>query len=100
MNAYMEEWAVLLGHPTEKYNTSDSSAFAWESTWPRIADWYGIKYNGPQDGDKYTENELPFVPRGFGPKGVIRRKFRLTDWANRHNVKEAWRQLAGEYLLP
>lgn len=37
MNAYMEEWMVLLGPPNEKYNTCDNSAFAWEKCWPRIA---------------------------------------------------------------
>lgn len=99
INAYMEEWAVLLGPPNEKYNTCDSSAFAWESTWPRIADWYGIEYKGPRDGDKYTENESPFIPRGYGPKGITRRKFRLTDWAKKREVQEAWRRLAEEHLL-
>jgi hypothetical protein len=39
MNAYQEEWAVLLGPPNQKYNTCDSSAFAWEKCWPRIAGW-------------------------------------------------------------
>lgn len=39
MNAYMEEWAVLLGPKDQKYNTCDSSAFAWEKCWPRIAGW-------------------------------------------------------------
>ncbi len=37
MNAYMEEWAVLLGPENEKYNTCDNSAFTWEASWPRIA---------------------------------------------------------------
>ena len=34
MNAYMEEWMVLLGPPNQKYNTCDSSAFAFEKCWP------------------------------------------------------------------
>jgi hypothetical protein len=94
MNAYMEEWAVLLGPPNQKYNTCDSSAFAWESAWPRIAGWYGIESQGPQDGDKYISNETPFNPRGYGPKGITRRKFRMSEWAKKDEVKEAWAELA------
>jgi len=37
MNAYHEEWAVLLGPPDQKYNTFDGGAFTWEKSWPRIA---------------------------------------------------------------
>lgn len=37
MNAYMEEWAVLLGPENQRYNTFDSSAFTFEKSWPRIA---------------------------------------------------------------
>ncbi|KAK3066566.1 hypothetical protein LTR53_017034 [Teratosphaeriaceae sp. CCFEE 6253] len=96
MNAYMEEWAVLLGPANQKYNTCDSSAFAWESTWPRIAGWYGLESKGPQDGDSYVENETPHNPRGYGQKGVTRRKFRLADWAKRDEVKKAWAELAEE----
>ncbi|EMC98635.1 hypothetical protein BAUCODRAFT_119950 [Baudoinia panamericana UAMH 10762] len=99
MNAYMEEWAVLLGPPDQKYNTCDSSSFAWESAWPRIAGWYGIEPKGPQDGDEYTATETRFNPRGYGPKGVTRRKFSVVDWAKRDGVQKAWRELAQEHDL-
>lgn len=89
MNAYMEEWAVLLGPPNQKYNTCDSSAFAWESAWPRIAGWYGIGWKGPQDGAQYKESATPFNPRGYGPNGVTRRKFSTVEWAKREDVKQA-----------
>lgn len=99
MNAYMEEWAVLQGPPNEKYNTCDSSAFAWEGGWPRVAGWYGLEYKGPQDNDKYTETETPHNPRGYGPKGITRRKFRMTEWAKRDEVQKAWNELAEEHGL-
>ncbi|KAK5127920.1 hypothetical protein LTR85_005037 [Meristemomyces frigidus] len=99
MNAYMEEWAVLLGPPNEKYNTCDSSAFAWEKSWPRIAGWYGIESRGPQEGDSYIETETPYVPRGYGPKGVTRRKFTIASSAKKDEVKTAWKELADEHGL-
>lgn len=99
MNAYQEEWAVLLGPPNQKYNTCDNSSFAWEKGWPRIAGWYGIESKGPQDGDKYTETETRFVPRGYGPKGITRRKFRLVDWAKKPEVQQTWRELVKQYDL-
>ncbi|KAH9832704.1 NAD dependent epimerase dehydratase family protein [Teratosphaeria destructans] len=99
MNAYMEEWAVLRSPPNQRYNTCDSSAFAWEAAWPRVAGWYGIEAKGPQDGDLYTETPTRFVPRGYGSKGVIKRKFKMTDWAKRDEVQKAWAELAEEYGL-
>ena len=101
MNAYMEEWAVLFGPPDQKYNTGDSSAFAWEKFWPRLAGWYGLESSGPQDDDEYVlVAETRFVPRGYGPKGVTRRKFKMTDWAKREDVQKAWAELAEEAGLP
>ncbi|SMQ49453.1 unnamed protein product [Zymoseptoria tritici ST99CH_3D7] len=99
MNAYQEEWAVLLGPANQKYNTCDNSSFAWEKAWPRIADWYGIEWKGPEDGDEYTENESRFNPRGYGSKGVTRRKFRMVDWAKREDVQLAWKELVQGYGL-
>ncbi|KAK0366932.1 hypothetical protein LTR91_002882 [Friedmanniomyces endolithicus] len=99
MNAYMEEWAVLFGPPDQKYNTCDSSAFAWESAWPRVAGWYGVEARGPRDGYGYVESETAYNPRGYGGKGVTRRKFRLADWAKRDEVKKAWAELAEEHGL-
>ena len=96
MNAYMEEWAVLQGPPNEKYNTCDSSAFAWEKCWPRIAGWYGIDWTGPQPDEECTGTETPFVPRGYGPKGVTKRKFKMSDWAKKDEVQKAWGELAKE----
>lgn len=99
LNAFMEEWAVLLGPPDQKYNTCDGSAFAWESAWPRVAGWYGIEAEGPREGGGYSETETPYVPRGYGPKGVARRMFRMTEWAKRDEVKKAWEELAEEHGL-
>lgn len=99
MNAYQEEWAVLLGPPNQKYNTCDNSAFTWEKAWPRVAGWHGIESRGPQDGDEYEQTETRFVPRGYGPKGITRRKFKMVDWAKRLEVQQAWRELVQEHDL-
>ncbi|KAI7550775.1 hypothetical protein KC331_g2965 [Hortaea werneckii] len=96
MNAYMEEWSVLQGPPNQKYNTCDSSAFAWEKCWPRVAGWYGLDFRGPQDDVQYMVSETPFVPRGYGPKGTTRRSFTMAEWAKRDEVKHAWKELAEE----
>ena len=99
LNAYMEEWAVLLGPANERYNTCDSSAFTWERGWPKIAEWYGIKWTGPQESDRYIETQTPFVPRGYGPKGITRRLFRLTDWAKKQEVQDTWATIADQHGL-
>ncbi|TKA61401.1 hypothetical protein B0A55_11557 [Friedmanniomyces simplex] len=91
MNAYMEEWAVLLGPADQKYNTCDISAFAWESAWPRIAGWYGIESKGPRDGEEYVGNETAYKPRGYGGKGG--------DEEERDEVRKAWAELAEEHGL-
>ena len=99
MNAYMEEWAVLLGPKDQKYNTCDSSAFAWEKCWPRIAGWYGVEWSGAQEAEDCDGVETRFIPRGYGPKGFTRRKFRMADWAKREDVQKAWGELAEEHGL-
>ncbi|CAK4031005.1 hypotheticalsprotein [Lecanosticta acicola] len=99
MNAYQEEWACLLGPPNQKYNTCDDSAFTWEQCWPKIARWYGIESKGPQDGEKYDEFETRFVPRGYGPKGITRRKFSTVAWAKKPEVQQAWSELVREHGL-
>ena len=99
MNAYMEEWAVLLGPKDQKYNTCDSSAFAWESCWPRMAEWYGIDWTGAVPDEECTATETPFVPRAYGPKGVTKRKFKMSDWAKKEEVQKAWKELAEEHGL-
>lgn len=99
MNAYMEEWAVLLGPADQKYNTCDSSAFAWEKCWPRIAGWYGVDWTGPQPDEECSTTETRFIPRGYGPKGVTRRKFTMASWAKKDEVQKAWTELAQEHGL-
>ena len=102
MNAYMEEWAVLTpAADNQKFNAFDGGAFTWEGGWRRIAGWYGVKWKGPEveEGQKLSETQTRFNPRGYSGKGVVRRKFTLVSWAKREDVKRAWGELAGEYGL-
>ncbi|KAK5428658.1 hypothetical protein LTR34_007824 [Exophiala xenobiotica] len=97
MNAYMEEWAVLTPSARDqKFNTCDNSSFTWEACWPRIAGWYGIGHTGPDTNPdtKWIEKQTRFNPRGYGDKGVSRRKFTFVEWARRPEVVRAWREIA------
>jgi len=95
--AYMEEWAVLTpAAKNQKFNAFDGGAFAWEAFWPRMAGWYGIDWQGPQDDAKYESWETPHNPRGYGGKGVGARTFTLVSWVKQDKVKKAWKKLAEE----
>lgn len=99
MNAYLEEWAVLLGPAGEMFNAFDGSAFTWEAAWPKVAGWFGLEFRGPRDGDEYGRVETRFNPRGYGGKGVVRSKFSMAEWAKRGEVQKAWKEMAGEFGL-
>jgi len=60
---------------------------------------YGIEWKGPQPDEECTTTESRFVPRGYGPKGVIVRKFKMSDWAKQDEVKKAWIELVKEHDL-
>jgi nucleoside-diphosphate-sugar epimerase len=95
MNAYLEEWSVLTPKAeNQKFNAWDSSAFTFEAFWPRLAGWYGIEWKGPDENAKLIEKETRFNPRGYGPKGVSRRKFTFVDWAKQDDVQQAWKEIA------
>jgi hypothetical protein len=105
LNAYLEEWSVLTENAAnQRFNACDSSAFAWEKFWPRVAGWYGIEWTGPMHVGpevQYTEMLTPYdpPPRGYGPPGRIRFRYRMTQWAKRLDVERAWRELAEKYDL-
>lgn len=100
MNAYLEEWSVLTpAARNQKFNACDNSAFTWEGFWPRLAGWYGIEWKGPDAGASWIERETRFNPRGYGDKGVSRRKFTFVDWAKQDHVQTAWKQIAEKHDL-
>jgi hypothetical protein len=99
MNAYLEEWSVLEGPAGEMFNAFDGSAFTWEAAWPKIAGWFDMQSQGPQEGSEYTATETRFNPRGYGQKGVMRRKFTMVQWAKREEVQVAWKEMCDEHGL-
>lgn len=103
MNAYMEEWAVLTDEAhNEKFNTVDGEFFTWGNFWPKFAGWYGVEYERPSmDSSVYTEITTRFdpPPRGFGPPGKYRYRFKLVEWAKQDRVQAAWAQLVSKYGL-
>jgi hypothetical protein len=103
MNGYMEEWAVLTpGAENEKFNTSDGATFTWGDFWPKLAGWYDMDFERPEmDQSKYTEVKTRFdpPPRGFGPPGTYRYRFRLVDWAKQTHVQRAWDEIVAKHGL-
>lgn len=103
MNAYMEEWAVLTdAAANEKFNTMDGTTFTWGNHWPKLAKSYGIDYERPSmDDSVYTvvTSKYDPPPRGFGPPGMYRIRFRLVDWARQDKVQKAWEELTEKHGL-
>lgn len=66
-----------------------------EGAWPRIAGWFGIDWTGPPTADvEWIEKETRFNPRGYGGKGVSRRKFTFVEWAKKDDTAKAWKEIA------
>jgi hypothetical protein len=103
LNGYMEEWAVLTeGAKNEKFNTMDGTTFTWGNFWRKFSSWYHIPYERPiMNDDVYTEVTTPFdpPPRGFGPPGKYRYRFKLVDWAKQERVQKAWDDLVAKHGL-
>lgn len=103
-NAYFSEWAVLTNAARDQsFNETDNCAFAWEKFWPKFADWFGLKWNGPETEDEnaFMEIKSQYVPtpRGYGPPATFRVKFTLAGWAKSDEVKAAWRELTQKHDL-
>ncbi|KIM93846.1 hypothetical protein OIDMADRAFT_45980 [Oidiodendron maius Zn] len=97
LNSYLEEWAVLTdAAANQAFNASDDSLFTWGKFWPLLAKWYSLDYTRPDAKGMYQDFSLPYdpPPRGYGPPGKVRFKFRLTEWAKKPEVREAWKVIA------
>ncbi|KAH7346027.1 NAD dependent epimerase/dehydratase family protein-like protein [Pyrenochaeta sp. MPI-SDFR-AT-0127] len=103
MNGYMEEWAVLNEDAKdEKFNTMDGTTFTWGNFWPKFAAWYGVDYERPStDEGAYTTVTTKFdpPPRGFGPPGEYKYRFKLVDWAKQEKVQKVWEVLTSKHSL-
>jgi hypothetical protein len=99
LNSYLEEWAVLTdAAANEAFNASDDSIFTWSKFWPLLASWYGLDYIAPDAKGTYQDFTMPHnpPPRGYGPPGKVRSKFKLTEWAKQPEVNQAWKDIAIE----
>ena len=130
LNAYMEEWLAIglpdsetareLGVGTGggatgmdrsrpyarsegqgKFNAVDQTLFSWENSWPRLADWFGVSYVGPDTAPstEFTSITIGNGPRGYGPSRQMRMKFSLIDWAKSDRVRKAWAELVERHGL-
>ncbi|KAJ9611628.1 hypothetical protein H2200_004812 [Cladophialophora chaetospira] len=94
------EWLVLNEHAAgEAFNITDGSEFTFAKLWPILASWFGLEWLPPKEDVNYHEVELPFVPRGYGPKGKLRSTFSFIDWAKEPATRQAWVDLKHEHEL-
>ncbi|KAM5472880.1 hypothetical protein MauCBS54593_002593 [Microsporum audouinii] len=83
LNSYLEEWAVLTPKAANQaFNACDNSAFTWAAFWPIFASCMSRHQEGK-----------------FGPRGTIRLKYALSQWATDPEVQEAWTALSQRYNL-
>lgn len=104
LDARMYEWMVLSPEAADQmFNVSDACAFTWGKFWPRLAEWFGMEYTGPQfDRDAvYTEKNMPVdrAPNGISGESKMRFRFSFVDWANDVQNLRAWEELAIEHEL-
>lgn len=101
LNAYLEEWAVLQPNAgNQRFNALDNSEFTWEAAWPLVAGWYGMEWKGPvEDPAAFQTRTFPHNPRGYGSKGTVQIRMRMSDWAKRDDVKAAWKEMTQQYGL-
>ncbi|KAK1573004.1 uncharacterized protein LY79DRAFT_641967 [Colletotrichum navitas] len=104
LNAYFAEWLALEEKTAnEKFNSTDGTIWTWEMMFPRIADWYGIKVEGPRPDDSPDYITVPardrLPPRGY--KSSTRPRFRsmTTSWAKQSKVQTAWNKLKEDHGL-
>ncbi|KIV88649.1 hypothetical protein PV10_08313 [Exophiala mesophila] len=94
------EWLVVTeGTAGESFNITDGSEFTFGNFWPILASWFGLEWKPPQENDSYHEVELPFVPRGYGPKGKLRSTFNFIEWAKKPATRQAWVEMKEEHKL-
>ncbi|KAK7552503.1 hypothetical protein IWX49DRAFT_129680 [Phyllosticta citricarpa] len=103
MNGYLEEWAVLTeAAKNQAFNAADGSHFSWGQFWPKLAEAFGMEWEGPSlDPSQYQVAKLPSekIPRGYGPQAELHLRFFSVEWAKRPEVQQAWRDIATEHGL-
>ncbi|KAK5418631.1 hypothetical protein LTR06_002381 [Exophiala xenobiotica] len=100
LNGMFYEWLVLSPHTAgESFNITDGSEFTFGSFWPILASWYGLAWLPPREDVHYHETEMPFKPRGYGPRGKLRSSFKFSEWAKEPATQAAWAELTKDYDL-
>ncbi|KAL9085869.1 MAG: hypothetical protein Q9159_004475 [Coniocarpon cinnabarinum] len=84
-----------------KFNAVDGALWAWESSWPRIAEWYGLPYEGPNGKTDQIAHEVDLGqgPRGYGPGAKMQFRFSTVAWASSSKVQQAWKEIAAQHDL-
>ncbi|KAJ5442513.1 hypothetical protein N7445_005520 [Penicillium cf. griseofulvum] len=97
-NGYLAEWIVLTEQAkNEIFNAADDCLFTWGKFWPKLAERFQMPWKGPDTSDdaSYETVTMPYdAPRGYGPPGLFRFRFRLATWAKTAEVQKAWAEIA------
>ncbi|KAG9519282.1 hypothetical protein KCU93_g8129, partial [Aureobasidium melanogenum] len=102
MNCHLAEWAVLTeSAENQSFNATDDSPFTWGKFWPKYAAYFDMPWEGPDvsSNGKYREQFSAKNPRGWGPPGLARFEFKLTDWAKKPEVTAGWKEIASRAKL-
>ena len=84
------------GAANQCLNIVDDSRFSYGVFWPTLASWYGLNYGIPElDESKYLHITMPLdpPPRGFGGPGLLSVTWNFASWAEKPDVKAAWKMI-------
>lgn len=104
LNSYMAEWAVLAPNTADQaFNASDDCAFTWGKFWPRLAEFCGMDYAGPDTSNDgvFSEQGMKYEPppHGKGKRSVMKYKFSFVVWAQDEENVAAWKELVSAHRL-
>ncbi|KAK5690657.1 hypothetical protein LTR97_012213 [Elasticomyces elasticus] len=98
LTGYLSEWAVLEDKcANNKFNASDTCPLPNNRLWPELARWYGCKgYGGPELDESKLNTIDPGngpTPIGYGPPRKLRYAWTFSEWAQKPENSEAWKQI-------
>lgn len=106
--AEFEEWVAFTPAATGLFNIHNGDVHTWSKTWPKVAKYFGTtvpKDNFTAETPFGNESSLPFPPpinqrleetshaKKLDNSRVINR-VSLVKWAEREEVKAAWKRIA------
>lgn len=117
LHAQFNAWAAFApGAANQAFNVVNGDVESWQNLWPRVASKFGLKIPEKMFEDKDFKNEFGdqglLMPLKETPpisefaaqaglvgtpalqQSLVEAKIDLSKWAQRNDVKEAWKKLA------